>query len=217
MPKNLRRALFITLEGPEGSGKSTQSRRLVDDLLSDGYDVLHTAEPGGTALGRRIRDMLLQKDDIRLDEQAELFLFEADRAQHVEEVIIPALETGKVVICDRFNTATFAYQGYGLGMDLGLIEKVDRVATGGLCPNLTILLDVDVETGLARAAAEHPADRMEKRSRDFHEKVRRGYLALAERSPDRIKVVKVGDDPDGTYGLVKEQVYGLIERYKGSE
>ncbi|MFH1552801.1 MAG: dTMP kinase [Candidatus Omnitrophota bacterium] len=217
MAKKLTKGVFITFEGPEGSGKSTQSNRLHEDLLSRGYDAVHTLEPGGTPLGGKIREILLGKEEIGLVKEAELFLFEADRAQHVQEVILPALEAGKVVICDRFNTATFAYQGAGLGMDIRIVEAVDRMSTGELCPDLTILLDVEVETGLKRAGAEHTPDRMEKRSRDFHQRVRQGYLDIAKKSPDRIKVIRVAEDINETYKLVKERVYALIERYKGSE
>ncbi|MFH1665514.1 MAG: dTMP kinase [Candidatus Omnitrophota bacterium] len=208
--------LFITFEGPEGSGKSTHSRRLCAELAADGYEVLHTAEPGGTPLGRKIRDILLEKDDIRLGREAELLLFEADRAQHVADVIVPALESGKVVVCDRFNTATAAYQGYGLGMDMGLIDTVDAIATGGLCPDLVILLDIDVGKGLARATSGRGGDRMEKRDLRFHEDVRKGYLAMAEKFPDRIKVIKVSGDIDRTYDLVRKEAYDLFARYKGA-
>jgi len=217
MAEELRKGLFITFEGPEGSGKSTHSRRLSGELSADGYDVLHTSEPGGTSLGEKIRDLLLQKKEISMGPYAELFLFEADRAQHVREVIRPGIESGKIVICDRFNTATFAYQGYGLGLDMGLVKTVDLAATEGLCPELTILLDIDVATGLQRAGAGGEADRMETRGDDFHEKVRGGYLDMAEQDPARIKVIKVRDDKDQTYQLVKEEVYALVERYKGSE
>jgi dTMP kinase len=217
MAKKLTRGVFITFEGPEGSGKSTHSRRVYKELVADGYEAVHTAEPGGTPLGQRVREVLLEKEEIRMGPQAELFLFEADRAQHVEEVIIPELEARKVVICDRFNTATFAYQGYGLGMDMDLIGTLDHAATGGLSPDMTILMDIDVETGLARAGAGRSADRMEKRSGIFHEKVRQGYLDLARQHPDRIKVIRVRDDRDETYALVKEEIYALVERYKGPE
>ena len=129
MEEGLKKGIFITFEGPEGSGKSTQSSRLQQDLIADGHETVHTAEPGGTDLGKRIRSILLEKDDIRLNDTAELFLFEADRAQHVEEFILPAINDGKIVICDRFNTATFAYQGYGLGMDMGNIAAACALAT----------------------------------------------------------------------------------------
>jgi len=132
MAEKLKKGLFITFEGPEGSGKSTHSKRVHEELLSSGLDVVHTAEPGGTPLGSKIRDIPLEKEDIRLGELSELFLFEADRAQHLEETIGPALKEGKIVLCDRFNTATFAYQGYGLGMDMTMIEWIDSKATKGV-------------------------------------------------------------------------------------
>lgn len=213
MAKKLKKGLFITLEGPEGSGKSTQSAMLYRDILSSGYDAVRTSEPGDTPLGKEIRAILLKKDGIKLDKYAELFLFEADRAQHVEEVIRPALADGKIVICDRFNTATFAYQGYGLGLDMELIKKIDAAATNGVKPDLTLLLDVDPETGLKRAGKVRAADRMEKRGSNFHSRVRNGYLKLAKASRSRIKVIKV-KGLDETYALVREEVNALIKRYK---
>jgi len=217
MAKKLTKGLFITFEGPEGCGKSTHSSRIAEELKGAGYDVLRTLEPGGTELGKRIREVLLIKEDIPLEGGAEFLLFEADRAQHVREVILPAVEEGKVVICDRFNTSTFAYQGYGLGMDMDMVFAVDDVSTGGLKPDLTVLLDVDAATGLERAGKAGTADRMEKRDLAFHEKVRAGFLDLAEKDPARVKVVEVRDDIEETYALVKELVDGLIERYKGTE
>lgn len=214
MAENLTKGIFITLDGPEGCGKSTQSRLLKEELAAVGYDVIHTFEPGGTLLGSRIRSILLEKDDIRLDSKAELLLFEADRAQHIEELIRPAVEEKKIVICDRFNTATFAYQGYGLGMDMDLIKSVDKASTGGLNPDLTIVLDLEVSTGLERATAENGPDRMEERSSEFHEKVREGYLELARKSPDRIKVIEVRETIDETFELIKKEVYDVIKRYK---
>ena len=213
MAKKLKKGIFITFEGPEGSGKSTHSKRLFGELRADSYPVVRTSEPGSTPLGARVREILLKKDRIKLCRYAELFLFEADRAQHVEEVIRPSLEAGKIVICDRFNTATFAYQGYGLGLDMGLIRKIDSAATSGIRPDLTLLLDVDVSTGLARAGKDRAADRMEKRGTNFHEKVRRGYLELAASSGGKIKIIKVTGKAR-TYALVRKEVYGLIERYK---
>jgi dTMP kinase len=217
MAKKLTKGIFITFEGPEGCGKSTHSRRIYDDLLSNGYEALHTAEPGGTPLGSKIRDILLEKDDVTIGGKAELFLFEADRAQHVKDLILPALEAKKIVICDRFNTATFAYQGYGLGMDMDQVEVIDSLATGDLSPDLTLLLDIDVKTGLERALAGRPPDKMEKRPGEFHEKVRQGYLTLAERGAGKIKVIEVREDENETFKLLREEVYGLIERYTGAE
>lgn len=210
MAQKLAKGIFITFEGCEGSGKSTHSERLCGDLLADGHDAVHTSEPGGTSLGIALRGILLQKENLELAKTAELLLFEADRAQHVDEIIRPNLELGKIVICDRFNTATFAYQGYGLGADMKLIKSVDDAATGGICPDLTILLDVDIETGLTRIQKERSPDKMEKRAKEFHEKVRRGYLDLAKKSNGKIKVIESGNDIDKIYSLVKKEVYDFI-------
>lgn len=216
MAKELTRGLFITFEGPEGCGKTTHARRLFKELTSSGHKAVFTAEPGGTPLGRRIREILLEREDIDFNPCAELFLFETDRAQHVTEVIIPALEEHKVVVCDRFNTATFAYQGYGLGMDTEEVKAIDAIATKGINPDLTILLDIDAEEGLKRAGSERTADKMEKRSKEFHEKVRQGYLELAKKEPDKFRVVDSGKDVETVHKLVRKEVYDFIERYTGT-
>jgi len=216
MAEEMKEGLFITFEGPEGSGKSTQSRRLFDDLAGKGHDVIYTAEPGGTALGECIRSIILDKDSVRLGKKAELFLFEADRTQHVEQLILPALNSGKIVICDRFNTATFAYQGYGLDMDKEIIKTLDDIAVSGLVPDLILLMDIDVETGLGRAGKGGSADRVEKRDLEFHEKVRQGYLSLAKEDQETIKVIEVTEDIDQTYNLVKDVVNSVIERHTRS-
>jgi len=213
MAKEMTKGLFIAFEGPEGCGKSTHSKRLAKELSSAGHEVVHTAEPGGTALGKKIREILLEKEDIHFNSRAELFLFEADRAEHVREVIIPALESRKIVICDRFNTATFAYQGYGLGVDLGLVKAVDDIATSGIAPDMVVLLDIDVASGLKRAASGRAADKMEKRSLDFHNRVRDGYLAIAENDPERIHVIDSAGEIEEVYRCIKERTHGLIERY----
>ena len=214
MAQELRSGLFITFEGPEGSGKSTHSKRVYKALLDDGYDVVHTHEPGGTELGKMVRELLLKMDSVRLDNMAELLLFEADRAQHVREMIKPSLDAKKIVLCDRFNTATFAYQGYGLGMCMDMIKELDALATDGVSPDLTIVLDVAVRIGMARAKARGPVDRMEKRDIEFHENVRRGYLALAAEETEKIRVMSSDNDIDIVYDSVKKEVYGLIERHK---
>jgi len=210
MEKYLKKGLFVTFEGPEGSGKSTHSRRLEAELLQDGYNVFHTAEPGGTKLGKAIREILLEKENINLSSYAELFLFEADRAQHVNEVILPALEENKIVLCDRFNTATFAYQGYGLGMPIDLIEKIDEAATGGVEADLVMLLDIDVEKGMVRALGTGDADRMEKRDKEFHERVRSGYITLSLASEQKIKKIDASGGIEEVYREIKDEVYGLI-------
>ncbi|HPS20427.1 MAG TPA: dTMP kinase [Candidatus Omnitrophota bacterium] len=217
MAKTLKKGFFITFDGPEGCGKSTQSRRIYEKLLSDGYSVVRTAEPGDTRLGKVIREALLKKHDIEIKPEAELFLFEADRAQHVREVVKPAVDAGKIVICDRFNTATFAYQGYGLGMDLGEIKKIDAFARGGVAPDLTIVLDVAADEGLKRAGRSREADKIEKRGFAFHDKVRNGYLALAAADTERIKVVDASRGLEEVYRSVEKEVYAFIERHKGAK
>ena len=217
MAKKIEKGIFLTFEGPEGSGKSTQSELLFRQLVSDGYEACRTVEPGGTGLGKKIRNILLEKDEIRLGSLAELFLFEADRAQHVEEVIVPALNQKKIVISDRFNTATFAYQGYGLGMNMDLIKGMDDVARQGANPDLTVIIDIDVATGMARATSGGKADRMEKRALEFHSKVRQGYLDMAEMEPERIKVIDGSAGIDEVHAQIKKEVDALIERYKRPE
>lgn len=184
------RGKFITIEGPEGSGKSTHSRLLCGYLKRRGLKVLRTREPGGTEAGEAIRSILLDKKNEKMSDACELFLFLAARAQIVEEAIKPALVKGYTVVCDRFHDATVAYQGYGAGLDLKLIGSMGNLATGGLKPDLTILLDVETEVGLRRAGAK---DRMEIKSVRFHKKVREGYLKIARKQPRRIKVIRTTD------------------------
>lgn len=211
---NIKKGIFITFEGPEGCGKSTQSK-LIYDHLKRSYDCVHTREPGGTALGERIRSVLLHSDRIRISDLAELFLFEASRAEIVREVIAPALARKSIVICDRFSDATFSYQGYGGRVSLGSIGKLDHIATAGLKPDITILLDVDVVTGLRRAKNKG-ADRMEKKDLAYHRRVRLGYLRRAKAEPRRIKIIRVTDGIDKVQALVRDEVERVIRRYTGT-
>lgn len=193
--RHLRRGLFITFEGGEGSGKTTLQQKLVSHLSSIGYSLLSTRAPGGTALGVSIREILLYKKKIDLCKQAELFLFLADRAQHVEEVIVPALKEKKIILCDRFNDSTIAYQGGARGVDLLFIEQLCAFAVRDLSPDLTIYLDIDPKEGLRRAQAaivthaKSSYDRLEQEHLEFHERVRETYLMLAKKFPKRICVV----------------------------
>jgi dTMP kinase len=207
----MRRGLFITFEGPEGCGKSTQSK-LLRGYLKRTYACVHTREPGGTELGERVRGVLLHSDGLDISDLAELFLFEAARSQIVREVIRPALEKKYIVICDRFSDATLSYQGYGGKIPLATIRSLDAVATGGLRPDLTILLDIDTATGLSRARAKG-TDRMERKERAYHRRVRAGYLKLARAEPRRIKVIKVTGSIQQTQALVRREAEHVIRKY----
>jgi len=179
---------FITLEGGEGSGKSTQQRTLARRLEAAGLTVRVLREPGGTAVGEAVRALLLDPEHVGLDATAELLLYEASRAQLVADVIEPALEAGDVVICDRFYDSTTAYQGYARGLSLARIAELNATATGGLKPDRTIVLDIDPELGVERAT-RNGADRLEGESLAFHRAVRAGFLAIAAAEPDRVRVV----------------------------
>jgi dTMP kinase len=187
---------FITFEGCDGTGKSTQIKLLENYLSTLGKTCILTREPGGTDLGRHIRRVLLEVGKPAVGSPTELFLYLADRAQHVQEVIMPALAQGKVVLCDRHTDSTMAYQGYGRGIDLELLKRLNTMASYGLTPDLTFLLDCPVHIGLSRtiernssAAGTAVEDRFEKEKLEFHEKVRQGFLDLARAEPRRISVV----------------------------
>ena len=176
-------SLFITFEGGEGCGKSTQARLLLKKLEQQGIPTILTREPGGTALGNKIRILLKRKQGSSISSQAELFLFAASRVQLVAELVRPALQEGKVVICDRFTYSTIVYQGYGRGLDLATVGMVNTMATGNLKPDLTILLDMPSEQGLERRRSSR--DRFELEDLSFHDRVREGYLKMAAAEPDR--------------------------------
>jgi dTMP kinase len=186
MPQNYTGS-FITLEGPEGAGKTTQLKQLSKQLDILGIIHIVTRDPGGTPLGRQIRRILLNPEN-PVNPMSELLLYQADRAQHVSEIILPALQEGKLVLCDRYVDSTMAYQGYARGIDFAIIENLNQVATGGLRPELTILFDLDSSEGLARL---HPGghDRLEREAIEFHHKVRDGYHQLVKKEPERWKVI----------------------------
>ncbi|MBU4252025.1 MAG: dTMP kinase [Candidatus Omnitrophica bacterium] len=197
---------FITFEGSEGCGKSTQSEMLFSYLKARGHKVVYLREPGGVGLSEMIRMILLDPKS-RISAQAETLLYMAARAQVVQEIIKPALEAKKIVICDRFLDSTIAYQGFGLGIDIKLIKTLGSFATQGIKPDLTILLDLPVKSGLKHR--ENCRDRIEQRSVNYHEKVRKGYLLLAKEEPQRIKVVKVLEDKFKTQNKIREIVNAL--------
>ena len=197
---------FITFEGSEGCGKSTQSEMLFSYLKSKGVKAVYLREPGGVKLSEDIRRILLDPES-RISAEAETLLYMASRAQLVEEVIKPALKSGETVVCDRFLDSTIAYQGFGLGIDIGFIKLLGNFATRGIKPDLTIFLDLPVEKGLKHR--DNRKDRIEQRPVSYHEKVRRGYLKLAEEEPARIRVVRVLEDKDATQSKIREIVNAL--------
>jgi dTMP kinase len=193
---------FITFEGGEGSGKTTQLTALLTHLRSLREDAIQTRDPGGTAIGNQVRDLLLNRENVRMSPLAELFLYEASRVQLVQEVIRPALAAGRIVLCDRFTDSTIAYQGYGRGLELDLLDRLNAVAADGLRPDLTFLLDLDPVVGLARATERlaqprQRRDRLENEVLEFHQRVRAGYLALAAREPERVVIL------DATRGILE--------------
>lgn len=193
MSSTARAGLFITFEGVEGSGKSTQARRLAESLRATGRAVTLTREPGGTALGERLRDILLDLGQSGMLPEAELFLYLASRAEHVAGVIEPALRRGDIVIADRFGDASVAYQGGGRGLGTALVESLNQVATRGVKPDVTFLLDLDPSEGLDRLSGRGTErDRIESERLAFHERVRAAYLSVAEREPSRFEVIDGG-------------------------
>ncbi len=202
---------FITLEGIEGSGKSTQIALLAKYLQSLGMPLVLTREPGGTSIGDEVRKILLDPANTTLDPTAELLLYAASRAQHLKEIIMPHLEKG-VVLCDRFADATLAYQGYGRGLDIDLIRRLDTIVCAGLRPDLTILLDIDAATGVERARGRNNSRglareaRFENEAIAFHERVRQGYLTLARAEPDRIRIVEASRPMDAIQAEIRKIV-----------
>ncbi len=203
------RGTFITFEGVEGSGKSTQLKLLAQRLEDAGAPVRLLREPGGTAVGEAIRAVLLDPEHFGLDARAELLLYEASRAQLVAEVIEPALDAGEVVLCDRFFDSTTAYQGHARGLPLGEVEQLNRTATGGLAPDLTVVIDVDPGHALERARSESGTpDRLELEEAAFHERVREGFLVVAREEPQRVVVVSGEGTPDEVFERVLAAVRG---------
>jgi len=197
---------FISFEGIEGSGKSTQTKRLAGYFRAKGREVVETVEPGGTGIGAKIRALLLEPRN-HMDSLTELLLYYSSRAQHVKEVIYPALQENKVVITDRFTDSTLAYQGYARGVDVTIINKLNDIVIPDLTPFVTFLLDLDVEEGLRRNRRAQKEDRFELETVEFHKRVRKGFLEIASKDPDRVKIVDASKSPDE----VSSEIFRIIE------
>ncbi len=212
--------IFLTVEGPEGAGKTTQTRLLADHLRSRGRKVVCVREPGGTPIGEQIRTLLLDPGRREMDARAEMLLFAASRAQLVAQVIAPALRVGQDVVCDRYADTSLAYQGVGREIGMEVVRTVNAVATGGLLPDLTLLLDIDVAAGLHRARAETGAhapsakgrtgDRMEQEMLAFHERGREGFLSLAQKEPQRIRVIDARGSVTDVQRAIQEAVAQIL-------
>ncbi|MBN1395660.1 MAG: dTMP kinase [Pirellulales bacterium] len=199
--------MFISIDGGDGTGKSTQTELLAEWLRDGGRRVVVCRDPGSTPLGEAVRNILLDRHDLHIHRRSEMLLYMAARAQLAEEVVRPALEQGKTVLSDRYLLANVVYQGYGGGLDVPTLWRVGRVATGGLMPELTVVLDVPPETAAARIS--RPLDRMERQGAEFHARVRDGFLAEAERSPERIVVVDAAESIEE----VQERVRDVVKKH----
>ena len=203
------KATFITFEGSEGCGKSTQSKLLYGFLKRNGYKVVYLREPGGVKVSEQIRNILLEPEN-KINPVAETLLYMAARAEVVSQLIKPALTSGKIVICDRFLDSTIAYQGYGLGIDIGLIKQIGKFAKQGIKPDLTILLDLPLKAGLKHR--ESAKDRIERRPLSYHQRVRNGYLKLASIEPKRFKVVQVDEEKSVTQNKIRKLVLARLKK-----
>jgi len=206
----MKKGYFVTFEGSDGCGKTTQSVLIVKKLRELGFDVVHTREPGGTLVAEALRKILLNPDN-KIAPITELLLYEACRTQHTSELVIPSLEAGKFVICERYTDATVAYQGFGRGIDIKTISQLNRIATFNLIPDLTILFDCDINKGLSRASVRGK-DRLEKEDILFHRRVKNGYDWLVKKYPSRIKLIDVHNRSIEDIG---EQIFGIFAKKFG--
>ncbi len=203
----MEKGLFITFEGADGCGKTTQLNLLKDYLISKGFDVVITREPGGKGLGEKVREILLNYDGV-VSDRCESFLFLADRAQNIDIIVNPAVEQGKIVLCDRHTDSTVAYQGYGRGLDITEINMLNNLATHNKKPDLTLVFDVDIETSMQRVGQNK--DRMESAGKEFFNRVRNGYLELAKQEPQRIKVINSTKSIEEVFENVKAIINSYI-------
>ena len=207
----MKQGIFVTFEGPEGAGKTTVLNKLSAILKEQGYKVLQTREPGGISISEQIREVLLNKDNVSMDERTEALLYAAARRQHLVEKVLPALEEQYIVLCDRFLDSSLAYQGYARGLGVDAVYQINRFAIGETMPNLTLYFDIDPKEGLARIQSnkDREVNRLDMEKLSFHEKVREGYLMLVDRFPERIKVV----DASASIDTVLEKSLAIILDY----
>jgi dTMP kinase len=214
------RGLFITFEGIDGCGKSTQRDMLAQYLMQQGLEVIVTREPGGTVIGEDVRQLLISDASVHIAPTTELLLYVAARAQHVAELIRPSLEAGLIVISDRYTDSTVAFQGYGRGLELGLIGRLNRFATGGLVPDLTIVFDLDPATARSRLGTRPVGGLLgafDDQHADFHQRMRAGYLEMARTEPSRIRVVDASGSAEVTHSTVLALVQPKLKEYRNQE
>ena len=204
--------LFISLEGPDGSGKTTQIQLLQEFLIERGYEVVLTREPGGTDISEQVRKIILDVNNEKMSNMTELLLYTAARAQLVDEIIRPALEAGKVVICDRFYDSSAVYQGIARGMGVDMVYQLNEEALQGILPDITFLMDMDAEEGIQRKKKQATLDRLEKENLEFHQKVVEGYRSLAKRNSQRIKVLNATDSIDQIQKQMRQYLLRQIEK-----
>lgn len=209
--RDMKKGYFISLEGGEGAGKSTQNRRIIHWLTDQGFDVVKTREPGGTVVSEQVRQVLLDTRNAGLNATAELLLMFAARSQLLEEVILPALDAGKVVVCDRFVDASYAYQGGGRQLGEAVVKAVDELVLKGCLPDLTLLFDLPVQTGMARVTDRGDADRFEVESHAFFQRVREAYLARAASDPERFRVIDASKDIEIVWSRVEAELAKALE------
>mgnify|MGYP002545312105 CR=1 FL=1 len=207
----MKKGLFISVEGPDGSGKSTQIKNIRQFFKDKGIDIVFTREPGGTAIGERIRDVILDRQYQEMCPMTEAMLYAAARAQHVHQVIKPALAQGKIVICDRFVDSSIAYQGAARGLGTGRIMEINSFALCGIMPDMTLFFDLPPEKGILRKKNEHELDRLEAEKIDFHKKVYAGYKKLCKDYPERIEVIDADDTVENVHNNVIEAVDRLLK------
>ena len=206
----MKKGLFISFEGPDGSGKTTCSKGVYERLKNEGYDVIYTREPGGIDIAEQIRNVILDPNNTKMDARCEALLYAASRRQHLIEKIIPAINQGKIVICDRFIDSSLAYQGYGREIGIEDVLKINQFSIEGYFPDLTIYYDIDPQSGLNRIASRKNLDRLDVESLNFHNRVHQGYQIVCQMFPDRIKVIDASKSKqevsEQTYQLIKEKI-----------